>query len=507
MKRISQLLFAIATVLVLAATAASFITGARGAIARGERAASAEFSILRNSLLNLQRREDLYDVLLRKRLVALYNGSERLLAAQILDSSGLVVWKVPADSPYFALPNDPKATGGFSAPEGRTAQYSSPLGGEMKLSALYSTLRRSDVAGAVAFPVGLSLAWMLVLLVLLANPFKRPKPEARSEETLPAPEGSGPAEPSTEILEAGTHSGPETQSAEIEEAAEPPMESEYVAPEVKSEEPSLADEEIDALLDQEEAEEADAAEAGTEAEESEDEAAEEMEEGNQDLEKEAQIPSAPKPSFDESLSRLEREIAQWTAKRKDFAAPEEPPVETEGEKPERPEPSSETPRAEAPRERLDVSSFPMPLSLQSPALESKLTEELGRPLSDLALMLIHCSLANPGDPAAVAMAVTIKDYIGSKDLVFELYKGGFAVVLPSVDLGGALKMSEDLADVLATTLGLYTDLEDGEPIFIGISAAAGRKVDSYKVFREASTAIHKAVSGGKSKILAFRPKA
>ncbi|TXT42470.1 MAG: hypothetical protein FD137_2135, partial [Spirochaetes bacterium] len=452
--------------LVLVVAVASFFIGAQRAVSRGERSASAEFSILRNSLLNLQRREDLYDPLLRKRLVALYNGSERLLAAQILDSAGMVVWKVPADSPYFALPNDPGAIGGFAAPKGNTSPYSSPLGGGMKLSALYFTLKRADIAAAAVLPIALSFSWAAISLFLLFNPFKKPRQRVEAKD-----EATGQA--SVESAESPVET---PEDAPISVPASAPAQSAVL--EAEAEEISLADAEIDAILDEEEVEE--------------------------------EIVEAPKPSFDESLSRLEKEIALWTAKRQDFAK------ESQDAKPEQalpdlvpPEPTTPpfAPPAAPPKEILDVASFPMPLSIQSPNLESKLSEELSRPLSDIALMLIHCSLASPGDPAAVALAVTIKDYIGSKDLVFELYKGGFAVALPSVDLGGALKMSEDLADVLATTLGLYKELEDSAPIYIGISAAAGRKVDSYKLFREASTAIHKAVSGGKSKILAFRPKA
>jgi hypothetical protein len=468
MKRNSQIFLAVATILVLVAAVASFFRGTQRALARGERSASAEFSILRNSLLTLQKREDLHDSLLRKRLVALYNGSERLLAAQILDSSGMVVWKVPADSPYFALPGDPNAIGGFSAPKGSTVQYSSPLGGGMKLSALYFTLRRTDIAAAVTLPIALSFSWVIISLFLLFNPFRKAPQKREIQESEAQEEDAAQPPLATEEASADT----------TEEAPSPLPEN----PEPIPEEASLADAEIDAILDEEDEEEA---------------------------EEKAEIDSVPeasKPSFDESLSRLEKEIALWTAKRQDFA--KAPPAQEEKPDLVPPERPAEAPAPIMPlRETLDVSSFPMPLSLQSPNLESKLSEELSRPLSDIALMLIHCSLASPGDPAAVAMAVTIKDYIGSKDLVFELYKGGFAVALPSVDLGGALKMSEDLADVLATTLGLYKELEDSAPIYIGISAAAGRKVDSYKLFREASTAIHKAVSGGKSKILAFRPKA
>ncbi|PKL75620.1 MAG: hypothetical protein CVV27_14400, partial [Candidatus Melainabacteria bacterium HGW-Melainabacteria-1] len=77
----------------------------------------------------------------------------------------------------------------------------------------------------------------------------------------------------------------------------------------------------------------------------------------------------------------------------------------------------------------------MPLALGDSLLEVRLSEELARgPRTEVSLMLIHCGISSRTDPAAIALAVTVKDYIGAKELIFELYKGAFAVVLPSVDL-------------------------------------------------------------------------
>jgi hypothetical protein len=204
------------------------------------------------------------------------------------------------------------------------------------------------------------------------------------------------------------------------------------------------------------------------------------------LPEEAFVPEAPELEAEELLKEFE-ELSSA-----DKAATE-PPA---------PMPSAPIPGAS----KRDLADLSLPLSLQNPNLEARLTEGLARQGADLALILIHCGLVSESDPAAAALAVTLRDYIGAADLIFELYKGAFAVVLPSVDLGAALKMSEDLADVLSTTYSLYRDLEGEAPVYLGISARSNRGVDAYKLYREASTAVHKAYSGGPSKILAFRPK-
>jgi len=103
----------------------------------GERASGAEYSIIRNALTGIRTKDDLRDDFLRQRLIALYKGSDRLLAAQVLDESGLVVWKLPGDSPYFALPGSPSSRAGFSAPDLSTVVFTTPLNNGMKLATLF----------------------------------------------------------------------------------------------------------------------------------------------------------------------------------------------------------------------------------------------------------------------------------------------------------------------------------------------------------------------------------
>jgi len=551
MRKTLRVIMAIMSVLVAAFAFASLVYRLGEARSSGERSSGAEYSILRNALISMQTKENLQDQFLRNRLVALYKGSERLLAAQVLDESGLVVWKIPSDSAYFALPNAASARGGFSAPEWSTVVFSTPLSENMKLLALYATVRRSDISSAAALPLIIAAAWGLILAFAILS--------LRKEDKSSAPADAAGAD--------------ETKPAAEEEAttAEPFEEAEEIDGEEEPEGPEIPE----------------AAAQGSFPEE-----------GNQETDIVEKLPSpagaergqrpaaASNRNFEESLAKLEEEITEWSTRHPDWSdqaskpyqapqsgqpsnqeRPKEACADANGqtsgqesrdgmddelseeleelestveEEPDsgaeatmedsreslqefeelsaeadvelaasgtRPEEPSAAPQRIQAQTKADVSNLPMPLSLSDSTLEARLSEELSRnPKNDVSLMLIHCAVNSPTDPAALALAVTIKDYIGSKDLVFELYKGAFAVLLPSVDLGGTLKMSEDLADVLAATLSLYRDIEGEAPVFIGISSRADRIVDAWKIYREASTAVHKAYAGGHSRILAFRPK-
>lgn len=592
MRKTLRILVAVLSILVAVLAAFSLFLRIGELKTSGERSSGAEYSILRNELMAMQTKDGLRDQLFRDKLIALYRGSERLLAAQVLDANGLVAWKLPADSAYFALPNAVSARSGFTAPEKSTVVFTTSLNDGMRLSALYASVRRSDIAQAAKVPLIVIGIWCLVvaLAFLLLG-------EERKDSLLPDTIDTSRNETSayTPRPESGPEAGEEAPAPEVaEDDRERPM--------TNADKADVASETL--------------AEAG--------EVAASPGPGASTRAPEAMIPpsesralpttDAPPQSlsaaaksgrnFEESLAKLEEEIVEWTNRHperaaKDFpekapviqpplqptvaatpkpAAPadspsvaripqaadvdrelaeeieelETPPEEdvvgsedmtladsmetleefeelnAEGEeRQEAPGGKSDEPapavpgsplsagrqsplarEAAQPQERQDLATLPMPLSLSDSPLEARLDEELGRNIrTDVSLMLIHCSVSSRNDPAAVALAVTIKDYIGSKDLIFELYKGAFAVVLPSVDLGGALKMSEDLADVLAATLSLYRDIEGEAPVFIGISARSDRKVDAYKIYREASTAVHKAYSGSHSRILAFRPKA
>lgn len=514
----------------------------------GERSSGAEYSILRNALMSIQTNNDMQDQSLRDRLIALYKGSERLLAAQVLDSNGLAIWNIPSGSSYFALPNAASVRAGYTAPEWSTVVFTTPLSEGIKLTALYATVRRSDISEAAKLPLIIAALWCLLVALsftllgrerknsILPDKFDTAAPdilppseekEADHSENLEDQEAIALAEEVVDIEAASpvTLAQPVKSAQPVIEAH--PLQSDRPSQSIaeaarsgRTFEESLAklEEEIQEWSSRHPEQSSRSAkivgprpiqeESDSQAQAS-DELDEEIREELDELEAAPEEEAAHDDENDladsrETLQEFEELNAEAFSDKiptiDDFLPPTTAPAAIPT--------LSHIPSQGFAQERLDIANLPMPLSLSDPQLEAKLSEELERNTkTEVSLMLIHCTVSSRSDPAAVALSVTIKDYIGSKDLVFEIYKGAFAVVLPSVDLGGALKMSEDLADVLSATLSLYKDIDGEAPVFIGISARSDRKLDAYKIYREASTAVHKAYSGGHSRILAFRPKA
>ena len=150
----------------------------------GEQSASAEYSILRNAASLIASEEDLGDQFVRDRLKSLYNASTHLLAVQVLDRNGLVLWKMPDESPYFASPaTNPGSV--FHAPGMSTIIYMTPLPDGMKLMALYSILSQRDISNILIVPAIILSAWIVLLVVLqlvLKEKPKEPEEEIVKEE-------------------------------------------------------------------------------------------------------------------------------------------------------------------------------------------------------------------------------------------------------------------------------------------------------------------------------------
>lgn len=672
MRKKLRVAIGILSLVAVAFTIISFIFRLGEIKASGELASGAEYSILRNAVVSITTKEDFQDRFIRDRLLALYEGSTRLLAAQVLDENGLSVWKIPAESKYFALPNQKGGRAGFSSPQWSTVVFTTPLAGNLRLVALYASVFTSDISNAAKLPAYFIGIWFLIILVLSFFVTKD-----RTDALLPEPidtKGTAERQSSEPIREmAQTQEGlieispVEKQSQQAQKASDQTVEatiSESKNPEAEFNDneqksaatvPSTASEFEHTLAQPPSApqspgqellhQEAKSAEpesltpadtvggasiipsqpsdvelspellvayglspdafkksAGGRVENPQTKPAEQRNVGRFDealqnlnplksapiaqpqtkafLQGSIQGPLPKSGNFEESLQKFEEEIILWTSRQKQAEptqpAAQEPPqgwkhpenqpkpldlgepvpslepqlspmstskqaapaadrnsgemqelpegldqeieetleeMETEepapmnhGEPhikayPQAPEPESQE------QDKRNISSLPMPLSISEPNLENLLDGELVHGMErDTSLMLIHCELSGPHDPAANALFATIRDYFVAKELMFELYKGGFAVVMPGMDLGSSLKMSEDLADVLAATMNLYKDLEGEPPVFIGISSTSGRAVDAQKLYREASTALHKAYSGSPWHILAFRPK-
>ncbi|MEN6599238.1 MAG: hypothetical protein ABFC21_02365 [Rectinema sp.] len=412
----------------------------------GEQSASAEYSILRNAASLIASEEDLGDQFVRDRLKSLYNASTHLLAVQVLDRNGLVLWKMPDESPYFASPaTNPGSV--FHAPGMSTIIYMTPLPDGMKLMALYSILSQRDISNIFIVPAIILSAWIVLLVVLQLVLKEKPK------------------EPEEEIVKEEL-----TETIEKQEYHENPLESASYSEEALS----ATQENINNTAVQETIENIEEEAAAAEEEEEEEE---------EIAQKEVKAPENIQASQSESEA-----IPKPLSSSDDFL-----PGEFVAPAPQTEEETEEVPLPEV---------FPSTLSLAE--LKRNLDIELQRD-QETSLLLIHCILSGELDPSALALGVTIRDYFASESLVFELGKGCYAAVLPGTDAGSALKVAVDLDDVLTTTASLYKDLSEEPPFYFGISARYDRVISPDRLYREAFAALEEAQERSGSRILAFKP--
>lgn len=475
MKRILRKILFIGT-LVLIAALVGFVAYKIGEFRlSGEQGASAEYAILRNAVSPITGEEELGDQFVRDRLKSLYSASAHLLAVQVLDRNGLVIWKMPDDSPYFASPaTSPGSV--FSAPGMSTVIYMTPLPDGMKLMALYSILSQKDIANILLVPIIVLAAWILILVVLQLVLKGKPA-ETPEAETAPAeePAGEEPQEISGTLEEEEEHLE-ENIGENTEEAA----------PEEAGTETSELDEEMEEILQEEELPPEEKPAAAAPAPET---------------QEPAPMPSPEMPGQPETLPP-EAETFAHKEEPPQAALEETPAKETN---PPEPEPGFEEAEFVAPPEKPEEASEPatFPSSLSLDTLKRTLGTELQRS-QETSLLLIQCMLAGASDPSALALGVTIRDYFASESLVFELAKGCYAAVLPGTDAGASLKLAVDLDDVLTTTASLYKDLAEEPPFYFGISALYDRIVPPERLYKEALAALLKAHESG-SRILAFKP--
>ncbi len=416
----------------------------------GEQSASAEYSILRNAASLIASEEDLGDQFVRDRLKSLYNASTHLLAVQVLDRNGLVLWKMPDESPYFASPaTNPGSV--FHAPGMSTIIYMTPLPDGMKLMALYSILSQRDISNILIVPAIILSAWIVLLVVLQLVLKEKPK------------------EPEEEIVKEEL-----TETIEKQEYQENPLESaSYSEEALSATQENIKNPAVQETIENIEEE----AKAEAAAEEEEEEREEEI------AQKEVRAPENIQAAQSESEA-----IPKPLSSSDDFL-----PGEFVAPAPQTDEETEEVPLPEV---------FPSTLSLAE--LKRNLDIELQRD-QETSLLLIHCILSGELDPSALALGVTIRDYFASESLVFELGKGCYAAVLPGTDAGSALKVAVDLDDVLTTTASLYKDLSEEPPFYFGISARYDRVIFPDRLYREAFAALEEAQERSGSRILAFKP--
>lgn len=132
-------------------------------------------------------------------------------------------------------------------------------------------------------------------------------------------------------------------------------------------------------------------------------------------------------------------------------------------------------------------------------LQDRLEAELKRAASfeqDLVLLVAEADIEE-GDAAAFkSFAQELVDFFSFRDLAFRRGETGAAVILPNIDLENGIKFAEEF---MTRFREKNTNLE------IGLSARAGRLVDSGRLLIEAQGALERARGNGDYQILGFKP--
>jgi len=138
----------------------------------------------------------------------------------------------------------------------------------------------------------------------------------------------------------------------------------------------------------------------------------------------------------------------------------------------------------------------------------RLDAELARSASfeqDLSILVLSYDGMTRGSKAYPAVATSLVDFFTFRDLAFERGEDGFTVILPNIDIAGALRMAEEYFKKLTFLLRDHRAPLEFLPVFIGLSSRAGRLVDSSRIMQEATAALQKAREDRDSHIVAFRP--
>ncbi len=141
-------------------------------------------------------------------------------------------------------------------------------------------------------------------------------------------------------------------------------------------------------------------------------------------------------------------------------------------------------------------------------LPEKLETEIARSQAeggDVSLLMVSFDGLTSRDPMYPAFTASIKDYFSIRDLAFECGPGGFALILPNIDVKRAVRLTEDLLKSLKSMISLYREPSPYLPLYMGISAVAGRAVPAGRVIKEATAALQKARTDQDSHIVAFNP--
>jgi GGDEF domain-containing protein len=442
MNRKQRTVFVILGLVVILAAVSVAVIRIAYAETEGRKAAKADFDEIILSLGSLRQAADIADPALRQRLVRHYSASPDLLLLLVAERGTGVVWSIPGRSPYLRVL--PGSTPVIDHPDRSSMLLSAPLRGDSSGRLVLEALYVAIPQATVftAFrDAGLISGAWLIVSLVIALIVGRGQSEATWRVGA-----SAPVRPrsSRGDPDKGSAYSPGTDPLEDSSASE--LEEGFGVGTLGTE-----DEQEDQLLDFE----AEADRLG--------------------------------PGF-----RGEAETSG--------------PVPVEASRHAPSEPESGPGRAAAPQGLFSPLSG---LGWES-YLEDRLDAELARSASfeqDLAFLMISYEGLSPDRPAYALMATAIADFFSFKDLAFERGQDGFAVILPNLDADHALRMAEEFHKKASILLRE----EEGSrhaaalPLYMGLSARAGRLVEASRLLGEAAIALDRAKAEGDAKIVAFKP--
>lgn len=138
-------------------------------------------------------------------------------------------------------------------------------------------------------------------------------------------------------------------------------------------------------------------------------------------------------------------------------------------------------------------------------LDERLASELRRAASfEQDLVLVFFDLSGPGAEESYRnFAAEVVSFFSFRDLAFERGRNGAAVILPNIDLDHGLRMADEFHSARAAAFAAGGEF--GCVLKTGLSARAGRLVESERLVAEAASALERAREDERSAIIAFKP--
>jgi len=508
MSKKPALVFSLLSLLLALVAGASVAIRILSAETAGRHAARADFDALSALLSQPKRATDLADPLLRARLTEHYKKSPSLLLVSVYEKGAGVRWRIPAYSPYLPAHENTSPRPIAKYPRASTILFSAPLpsdrAGLLAFDALYVTLPQAAIFQPIRDAALGLCAWLAVVAALLLAAALSGRRSETASWTVSGFSAPG-AQP--EPVPAEYRSPRESDEATRREAEQESVDADI---ELFSADSQKEKEDREVLQSYERRDEEDFVVPDIEEAPGDDNSSQLPQFGVEGDQAEAPFGETLSPLADEPMLPKEEAIPPTT---EPFFPPDEP--EFAADEPIFPKEES-TPILSEPSVSRSQTSASAPQGLYSPRsglgwdsyLRERLDSELSRSASfeqDLSFLIIELDETEKGIEAYALVGKAIVDFFSFRDLSFEKGDFGFAIVLPNIDLDHALRMAEEFLKKIGFVIKERGESKSFAPIYIGVSARAGRLVNAARLEQEAESALEKAREEKDSRIVAFKP--